>query len=368
MIETVAPLPSLRHLTRLSDALGIFEHAKLERPRPECGYCTDDAGRLLAIASRLDRDPDSLLLAHVALGFLERAHLGRGRFHLRQSVDGNWTEDRPSDDSAGRALSGLGTAVARAPWRDVRDRALVLFGEAANFRSEHPRAVAYAALGAVELLQAVPDHAGARRLVSDAADSLPSPAADDEWPWPEPRLRYANALLPDASLSVATVMGNQRAADDAVHLLEWLVNQEMLGGHFSFTPVAGRDRNGPQPAFDQQPIEAGTMTEACARAFAYTGDRRWAQAARRSGAWFLGDNDVSVTVFDPASGGGFDGLEPEGVNRNQGAESTLAFVGTMLQLQELPSADAVAAGHFRRSPRVATSQAAARRASSRRPT
>jgi hypothetical protein len=337
VIETVVPLPSLRHLVRLSDALGIFEHAKLDRPRPECGYCTDDAGRLLAIASRLDRDPGSLLLAQVALGFLERAHVGGGHFRLRLCVDGTWTDDRPSDDSAGRALLGLGTAAARAPWPDVRDRALLLFGEAANFRSEHPRAVAYAALGAVELLQAVPDHAGARRLVSDAADSLPSPATDDAWPWPEPRLSSANALLPDAVLSVAIAMGRQRAASDALHLLEWLVDVETVDGHFSFTPVGGRGPDGTQPAFDQQPIEAWTMTQACARAFGYTGDHQWAGAARRSGAWFLGDNDVRVTVFDPATGGGFDGLEPEGVNRNEGAESTLAFVGTMLQLQELAS-------------------------------
>ena len=95
MIETVAPLPTLRHLVRLSDAVGIFEHAKLDRPRPECGYCTDDAGRLLAIASRMAPDPNAPLLAQVALGFLERAHLGGGRFRLRQRVDGTWTDDRP---------------------------------------------------------------------------------------------------------------------------------------------------------------------------------------------------------------------------------------------------------------------------------
>ena len=202
-------------------------------------------------------------------------------------------------------------------------------------------------------------------MVSDAADSLPSPATTDAWPWPEPRLSYANALLPDAALSVATAMGRQRAARDALHLLGWLVGQEMVDGHFSFTPVGGRCRDGQQPAFDQQPIEAWAMTEACARAFAYTGDRRWAEAARHSGAWFLGDNDLTVAVFDPATGDGFDGLEPDGVNRNEGEESTLAFVGTMLQLQELPSANAVASGYFLQSSRVATFQAAARRASSR---
>src|ERR1039458_5395003 len=107
----------------------------------ECGYCTDDAGRLLAIASRLAPVPDVPLLARVALGFLRRAHLGGGRVRLRQGTDSTWTDDRPSDDAAGRALLGLGTAAARAPWPDLRGRALVLFGERKSTRSEHPRAV-----------------------------------------------------------------------------------------------------------------------------------------------------------------------------------------------------------------------------------
>lgn len=83
-------------------------------------------------------------------------------------------------------------------------------------------------LGAVELLQAVPDHAGARRLVSDAADSLPAPATSDTWPWPELRLSYANALVPEAALAAATAMGRKGAAADALQLLEWLVDEEML--------------------------------------------------------------------------------------------------------------------------------------------
>jgi hypothetical protein len=339
-------MPALRHLFQLSDAIGIFEHAKLDRPRPECGYCTDDAGRLLAVASRLATDPDARLLTEVALAFLEQAHIREGSFHLRQHVDGSWSDDRPSDDASGRALLGLGTAVARAPWPDVRCRAFTLFGKAAAFRSEHPRAVAYAALGAVELLEAVPSHGGALHLVGDAADSLPGPAADETWPWPEPRLSYANALLPDAALAVAISTGRKHAAADALRLLGWLVDEEMLDGHFSFTPTGGRARKGRQPAFDQQPIEAWAMTEACARAFAYTRDIRWAQAARLSGAWFLGDNDSRLAVFDSTTGGGFDGLELDDVNRNQGAESTLAFVGTMLHLQGLPSEKAVASSHF----------------------
>jgi hypothetical protein len=77
------------------------------------------------------------------------------------------------------------------------------------------------------------------------------------------------------------------------------------------------------------------MESACVRAFAYTRDHRWAEAVQRAATWFLGDNDIGVAVFDPVTGGGFDGLESSGVNRNEGAESSMAFVGTMLDLHEL---------------------------------
>jgi hypothetical protein len=332
-----APPPTLRHLALMSDAVGVFEHARLDEPRPASGYCTDDAGRLLALASKLIADPDAPVLARVALGFLERAHLGRGWFRLRQGVAGDWTNDPPSDDANGRALLGLGTAAACAPWPAVRERALALFDEAAGFRSEHPRAIAYATLGAVEVLKVAPAEPAAYRLVSDALGGLSRLETNDEWPWPAPRLTYANALLPNAELAAAMALGEQGVAAEAVSLLDWLVEEESVGDHFSFTPVGGRGPHDAKPGFDQQPIEALAMTEACARAFAHTGEREWAEAARRAGTWFLGNNDVGVAVFDAATGGGFDGLSADGPNRNEGAESTLAFVATMLALQELPA-------------------------------
>jgi hypothetical protein len=335
VIGASAPLPSLRYLARLSDSNGIVEHAQFDRPRREYGYCTDDAGRLLGLASRLPGDPDAFHLADVALGFLERAHREGAEFRLRQRGNGTWTEDRPSDDAAGRALFGLGTAVARAPWPELRRRALALFDEASVLRSEHLRAAACAALGAAELLRAEPAHAGARRLLSHAATLLGSKGTNETWPWPETRLSYSNALLPEASLSAAIVLGDPHRASSALEQLRWLVERQTFDGHFSFTPVGGSDSASTPPMFDQQPIEAWAMASACARAFAYTWDRRWAEAVQGAAAWFLGDNDVGVAVFDPVTGGGFDGLESDGVNRNEGAESSMAFVGTMLDLHEL---------------------------------
>jgi len=358
-VGRTVPTPTLRHLARLSDDRGTFEHARLDAPRPDCGYCTDDAGRLLAVASRLPSDPDAARLADLNLAFLERAHQAAGQFHLRMSAAGSWTADPPSDDAAGRALLGLGVAAAGAPWAEVRRRARALFDQAVAFRSPFPRATAYAALGAVEVLGAYPDHDGARRFVVDAAASLPGPSPDPEWPWPEPRLAYANALLPEAALAVASCLRRSEQAEAAFDLLDWLVAVETQGDRFSFTPVGGRGPDGPSPpAFDQQPIEAWAMADACARAFRLTGAARWRRHLRRAAEWFLGHNDRGLVMHDPRTGGGFDGLREDGVNANQGAESTLAFVATILQLRSIPGWDEPSAAD-------AVGQAAASSASSR---
>lgn len=343
---TRRPSPSLCHVARLTDEVGIVEHARLAEPRPQLGYCTDDAGRALALAVRLPEDPDAPRIAASALGFMVRAATSDG-FRLRCGPDDRWTADEPSDDATGRALLGLGTAAARAPWPEVASTALDLFDAVAGFRSPYPRARAYAALGAVEVLAAHPGHRGAVELALAALDLLAGGGADPRWPWPEPRLTYANALLPEAALAVAVATGRDRDAESALAVLDWLVDCESYGDRFSFTPVGGRgplgDPTARRPAFDQQPIEAAAMADACARAYRVTGDRRWANALERAARWFLGGNDSGAAMFDASTGGGFDGLEPDGVNRNQGAESTLAFVATMAQVRDLRSGRQAAA-------------------------
>jgi hypothetical protein len=340
--QSPPPPPSLRHLASLCDANGVFEHALLDQPRREIGYCTDDAGRLLRVATQLPWDRDAELLSQVSLGFLERAHLGAGTFRLRQRASGAWSDDPPSDDANARALLGLGTSAASSAWPHVRERSLELFDRASGFRSAYPRASAYAAIGAAELLTAFPDHHGALRLVRDASKLIGPANEGGAWRWPEPRLGYANALLPEAALAVANALGDQHGLDDALALLEWLVSEELLGDHFSFTPVSGRGPNDPRPAFDQQPIEAWAMCEACARALDVTGDARWSLAARRAASWFLAGNDLAIAMFDPVSGGAFDGLERGGVNLNEGAESSMAFVAAMTVLQRLEARSATA--------------------------
>ena len=342
------PEPSLDHVVRLTDDVGIAEHALGSVPRRSHGYCTDDNGRALAAVTRDRHDPRSSALAQTYLAFLVHAHVGEGIFHLRLSYDRTWTDDSPSDDASGRAIFGLGVAIARGP-ESLRWTARELFGSASSFRSPHPRATAHAAIGAAELLSAYPDDDAALAILRDAAESLPRPGSDPRWPWPENRLSYANALVPEALIATGAALGSDAVMSDGLRLLTWLVEEETREGRFSFSPTSGRGPGDTRPAFDQQPIEAASFVEACARAFDLTHDPSWLSPIERAVAWFLGDNDAGTPLIDPLTAGCADGLEPSGVNRNQGAESTLMSVIALQHAERLlGSGDPTTAGRQRR--------------------
>ncbi len=322
------PEPTLRQLHRLTDDTSLFEHAIGALPHRSLGYCTDDAGRGLAVAVR-SLEPGADELAERWLSFLVQAHEGEDGFRLRMGFDRRWTDDPSSDDASGRAIFGIGVAAAMAPWSHVRREARRLFERVSGFRSDHPRAIAHAVVGAAELFAADERCLSARSLLEDGLASLPRGTDDERWPWPEPRLAYGNALLPEALIAAGHAVDDDVALDEGLRLLRWLVDEETSDGHLSVTPAAGRASGDVRPGFDQQPIEAGQLADACARAFVVTGDHDWLDALRLCVGWFEGSNDVGVPMFDRETGGAFDGLEPAGVNENQGAESTIALVATL---------------------------------------
>src|SRR6478672_3084626 len=165
--------------------------------------------------------------------------------------------------------------------------------------------------------------------------AVPAPNGDAAWPWPEPRLTYANAVLPEAMIAAATALDDATLCRRGLDLLAWLVEFETADGHLSPTPVAGRGAEDAKPGFDQQPIEVSTLADACARASAVDANPIWPDGVRAAAAWFEGDNDAGMTMWDPDTGGGYDGLHADGVNLNQGAESTMAVISTLQQARRL---------------------------------
>jgi hypothetical protein len=329
-MTTPAPDPIFGHLLRLTDHRGTFEHAELTAPRREHGYCTDDMARVLVVTTREPETPGALNgLAGKALQFLNDAQAYNGACRNRMDKAGNWTDHPTTDDHWGRCIWGLGTAAANSHVSLVRRLAVIQFERAAKARSPHPRAMAFAAIGAAELLTFEPGQPAAMRLLTDYAASVATRMGDLEWPWPEPRLTYANAVLPEAMIATGVALEDQALTQRGLELLEWLLDYEMVGGHLSPTAVGGRGPQDDRPAFDQQPIEVAALADACARAATVDPRPLWPEAIRLAAGWFEGDNDAGQVMWDPETGGGFDGLLSDGVNLNQGAESTLAVISTL---------------------------------------
>ena len=335
---TCPPAP-FQHLERMSDDVGLLEHANGIVPRYEHGYCIDDVARGLIVVCREPSPTAELVsLAHRYLSFLVQAQAPDGASRNRLGYDRRWHDQPGTEDCWGRALWGLGTAALRGPVPGIRSESLARFGQGTQARSPWPHAMAFAALGAAEILAGWPDHSGALSLLASAAEVIGEPAAGPAWLWPEPRLSYANGAVAEAVIVAGEKLGDDKMLHDGLRMLEWLLAGETGNGHLSVVPAGGWGPGEPRPAFDQQPIEVAALCDACTRAAAVTGDPSWLGAVEMCVAWFLGDNDTKVPLLDEETGGGCDGLTATGRNGNQGAESTIAMISVLQQGRRLIAA------------------------------
>lgn len=335
------PAPRLDHLVHLTSPLGVWEHAEFTMPRVEHGLCTDDNARALIVVCRhatRSRIVDSL--ARTYLAFVLEARTPTGTFHNRRGGDGAWLDEVGSDDSQGRAWWALGVAARLGPGAGIRDAACGAFVDAGAFSSVHLRANAFAVLGAAELVAARPGHVQAGELLRRCVQPLAS-AAVSRVPWVEDRLTYDNARVPEALLAAGAALREPALVHMGLRLLDWLVAAETCGNVFSFVPHRGWTPGELRPAFDQQPVEAAAMADACHRAFTQTGDPVWRSRALRAAQWFVGHNDTGCEMYVRDTGGTRDGLMRDGANQNQGAESTLAGLSALQVAAALEDAPAL---------------------------
>jgi len=345
-VQRTVPELDLRYVKALTDDTGILQHGHYTIPDRWHGYCTDDNARALAFALLAydeTRRGDLLEMARTYLSFLHHAYNpASGRFRNFMSYDRRWLEDIGSEDAHGRAMSALGLAVSCAPQSSLRTAAVELFDQAlaATTQFTSPRAVAETLVGIHAYLRRYSGDANVRRVREELACRLYTGfqnGATTDWPWPEPLLTYANAKLPHALLLAGQWMQRGDMIEMGLRALDWLVRAQ-TGLHGEFAPVGNHlwyPRGGEKARFDQQPIEAQTMLEACLQARNLTGDDRWAVEARRSFNWFLGKNELGQALYDYQTGGCRDGLTADGPNQNEGAESTLAWLVSLLAIKSL---------------------------------
>jgi len=341
------PEIKLDHLKALTDDTGILQHANYTIPDRTHGYCTDDNARALLAAAMAQKylptngfGLDSLS-GHY-LGFLLYAYNEKnGRFRNFMTYSRQWMEEIGSEDAHGRALWCLGKAVAFLNNQGHLAMSTTLFNKALpateNFHS--PRAMAFCLVGMHAYLDKFSGDSDVRRIRNILADRLFdqfSNHATDDWLWLENSLNYANGKLPHALLLSGQRMKRSDMVDMGLKALKWLLSIQTENKHF--VPIGSNgwyEKGRSRARFDQQPVEANAMVEACVEAFNITRDQTWFDNAATCFNWFLGQNDLNMSLYDPKTGGCRDGLMANGINQNQGAESSLAWLLSLMVLQNL---------------------------------
>ncbi len=346
--EQRLPQINLSHLRLLTDDTGILQHARFTVPNRAHGYCVDDNARALIVATRaadLNHSDSSLIdLASIYLSFLDDAFDPEtGRFRNFMSYERQWMERIGSEDSHGRALWALGVM---AGWgHNVGQVALAteLFHDAlpALESFADSRAIAFPILGMQAYLRRNDNDREVRSLLESLGNRLMErfrQFATKDWQWHEAELNYDNARLPEALMACGRVTNNDDMVKKGIDVLEWLRDIEVDASHRRYSPVGNEgwySKGGTKAQYDQQPLEAAAMIGASIEAYECTQREEWVQLASTCFNWYLGRNDQQIQLYDYAGGGCRDGLMQNGVNENQGAESTLAYLCSLLAIYSL---------------------------------
>ena len=333
------PVPDwvvLDHLDRMTDSAGLIQHAIYSIPRRESGYTTDDNARALRLCARLwHEEPDARMLARVTtyLSFLEHARCPVRGFHNFLSYQRDWLDSNGTCDCQGQAIRALAEVLGsdlpaghRALARELIENLVPALAKLRSLRAQAYLIMAWGHLWErqvenIELLELVARSA-AQRLI-ECYDRSGRP----DWQWFESRLTYANAVLPHALFVAGQRWPEERFREVAELSFDFLHHATTTNN--VFWPVGNRNwySYGEEKAlYDQQPVEAVTMADAALAAFRLNIADKYLNSFRQASDWFHGRNSLRVALAEPQFGACCDGLEPLGVNRNQGAESTLAYL------------------------------------------
>jgi len=337
------PRMNTNHLLSMTDDTGILQHAIFSLPNCLEGYTTDDNARALVTAVLMNGSSHAGLSRRYLTFLWHAFHDKTGRFRNFLSYDRRWLEESGSEDSHGRALWAVGTVLGNTKDPGLRGAAGRLFEKAfpATLAFTSPRAWAFSILG----MQGYLDWFPGDRVVQSARNVLANKLLDiyershsRSWHWFEKSLSYSNARLSQALLLTGHASGNQRMVEAGCESLEWLVTEQHREDPNIFVPIGSMGffvEGGEKTRFDQQPVEACATISACLLAYRVTAETRWLDEVWSAFRWFLGGNDLQIPLYDPATGGCKDGLHPDRVNENQGAESTLSFLLALLDMQSL---------------------------------
>jgi len=362
------PEVKLDHLKLLTDDVGIIQHTNLGVPALQYGYSTDDMGRaLVALTKLIDSQKKAEALCKLittCMSFLEHAQTDAGHFHNFMSYNREFLDEKGSEDTLGRAIYGLGHVVS-CPYlpKTMRTLAYTLISksrqEMANL--SYPRAKAYTMCGLYEMLRAGIDADefesvfNSRRndvnavdsfIDKDTFESIFTSHADslvdlyeanhkEDWNWFESTVTYGNAKLSESLLLAYNYTKNRTYRKVGLATLDFLTEIQWKGDFFDIIGNQGwYSYKGEKPIFDQQPIEAGYLTQAYVSAYEIVREEKYLELAKYSFEYFLGRNRLQADIYDYSTGTVFDGLTLDGMNCNQGAESVICYLMALSSLNK----------------------------------
>lgn len=331
----VLPPFSLTHINRLTDDTGIIQHAKFGIPNLKEGYCLDDNARALLMvlmAYRQMKDMRALELSPIYLSYIHYMQNADGTFRNFLSFSRNFLDEVGSEDSFGRTIWALGYLLGNAP-NDAyyQTGRLIFFNASPNFeKMKSIRGIANTMIGMSYYLKSNPsDDAMTERLRNMAHILLKHYNEDEkhEWNWFESLLAYDNGILPLALLHSAEILNDEKVTKTAIKSMNFLTKHTLKDNYLS---IIGNEKwykkDGERSVFAQQPIDAMAMVLMYHQAFHITKDKDYLNKLYTSFLWFLGENDLRMSLYDFETQGCCDGFESYGVNRNQGAESSLSYL------------------------------------------
>jgi len=336
------PEPSLAHLRKLTDDTGLFQHATFTIPNRKHGYTTDDNTRAIIAMTKYYTqypEPEVLHLLDIYLSFVMHAQNSDGTFRNFMNYDRSWQDKEPESSCLGRALWAFGTIIAKAPTDGYLSVIKDDFDNSVKYVPKlYPRGMAYSILGMAEYLRQFPGASEIKRQMEIAADDLVKQYEENsqpDWNWFEDILTYENAVLPHALFVAAVEFENKKYLEVAEKTCEFLLTNTFNGEHFSFIGCNGWYERGKTKArFDQQPIEAVSTVMMLRAAYDATTNSKFLTLQRKAFDWFLGKNDLHIPLYDFRTKGCCDGLMSGGLNANQGAESMLSFLLSLLAIVE----------------------------------
>ena len=338
------PVIKLDHLKALTDDTGILQHAKYSTPRRSEGYTTDDNARALIACvkyHKLSCNHETEKLVDTYLSFLLHMQRSDGQFHNLLSYQRHFLDEVGSEDCMGRALWACGHVMNSSLPENKKKLSKEIFDEGFKWVStfKSPRAKAYTILGLQHYQKAFPEDENLKlntRTLTDQLCEIYKHTSSPDWQWFEPHFTYANSRLPHALFEVYVTSRNVTYLKIGEDSLNFLIQNQIIND--SLLPIGNNSyymKHAEKALYDQQPIEASCMVEAATTAFRATGDEKYRKTANIAFHWFLGKNSLSLEVYNSKTGGCYDGITPQGVNLNQGAESTICYLLARLELENI---------------------------------